>query len=78
MFDIDTKSIFYKSMGLLALSKTLSIASPFFLKITVNALAEASKMDFNLACLGILGFGATRILSSVFHEIRMNNIAKII
>ena len=41
IFDAETKKIFYKSMILLTLSKTLTIASPFFLKITVNALAEA-------------------------------------
>lgn len=65
-------------MILLTLSKSLSIASPYFLKITVNALAEASKMDFNLAVLGILGFGASRLFSSVFQEIRMNQIAQVI
>jgi hypothetical protein len=53
-------------MVLLTLSKSLAIASPFFLKMTVNALAEASKMDFNLAAMGILAFGAARIFSSVF------------
>lgn len=65
-------------MALLTLSKSLAIASPFFLKITVNALAEVSKLDLNLAFLGILGFGATRIFSSVFHEMRMNRINEII
>ena len=74
IFDVDTKKILYKSMALLALSKSLAIASPYFLKITVNALAEASKMDFNLAVLGILGFGATRLFSTLFHELRMNQI----
>ena len=62
----ETKKIFYKSMILLAASKCLAIASPFFLKVTVNALAEVSKLDMNMAMLGILGFGAARIFSSVF------------
>ena len=39
VFDKDTKPILYKSMVLLTLSKSLAIASPFFLKTTVNALA---------------------------------------
>ena len=65
-------------MFLLTLSKSLAIASPFFLKITVNALAEASKMDLNLAILGIIGFAATRIFSTLFHEMRMINITEII
>lgn len=72
IFDEETKPIFYKSMVLLALSKSLAIASPFFLKITVNALAEASKMDFQLAALGILAFGGARLFSTVFQELRMN------
>ncbi len=41
-------------------------------------MAEASKVDFNLACMGILAFGGARILSSVFNEIRMNQIAEVI
>ena len=65
-------------MALLTISKSLAIASPYFLKITVNALAEASKMDLNLAIMGILGFGATRLFSTVFHEIRMNQITEVI
>ena len=65
-------------MVLLTLSKSLAIASPFFIKIAVDALAEISKLDMNMALLGILGFGASRILSSVFQEIRMNKITEII
>lgn len=60
------------------LSKSLAVASPFFIKIAVNALAEASKMDFSLACMAIVGFGVTRIMSSVFQELRMNQISEII
>lgn len=53
-------------MVLLALSKSLAIASPFFLKYTVNAISMGANMDLNMACLGILGFGAARIFSSIF------------
>ncbi len=66
IFNQETKKIFYKSMIFLAASKCLAISSPFFMKVTVNALAEASKLDMNLAMLGILGFGAARILSTIF------------
>ena len=65
-------------MVLLMLSKSLAVASPFFINIAVNALAEASKMDFSLACMAIVGFGVTRIMSSVFQELRMNQISEII
>jgi hypothetical protein len=46
IFDEETKPLLYKSMILLTLSKSLAIASPFFLKTTVNALAIASQVDF--------------------------------
>lgn len=42
IFEQDTKALLYKSTALLVLSKSLAIASPFFLKVTVNALAIAS------------------------------------
>jgi len=61
-------------MLFLVFSKALTIASPFCLKIAVNALAEVSKLDINLAFLSIGAFGLARILSSVFNEIRMNSI----
>ena len=66
ILDHDTKKIFYKSMIFLTLSKSLAIASPFFIKTAVNALAEASKLDLNLAMMSILAFGSARLLSSIF------------
>jgi hypothetical protein len=65
-------------MVLLTLSKSLAIASPFFIKIAVDALAEISILYMNMSLLGILGFGASRILSCVFQELRMNKITEII
>ncbi len=53
-------------MIFLTLSKSLAIASPFFIKTAVDALAEASKLDLNIAIMSILAFGGARILSSVF------------
>ncbi|CDW83458.1 metal abc transporter permease [Stylonychia lemnae] len=78
IFNKEAKSILYKSTLLLALSKSLAIASPFFLKYTVNAISLGAQMDINMACLGIIGFGTARILSTVFQEIRMKQIADII
>ena len=66
LFDDKTKKIFYKSMFLLFISKGLSIAHPFCLKVTVNALADVSKLDINLACLGLVAFAATRVFSILF------------
>eukprot|EP00347_Sterkiella_histriomuscorum_P008473 403344961 len=78
IFTQEAKTILYKSMFLLTLSKSLAIASPFFLKYTVNAISLGAQMDLNVACLGILGFGAARIFSSVFQEMRMKQITDII
>ena len=41
IFNEENKKVMYGSTFLLALSKVLAIASPFFLKISVNAIAEA-------------------------------------
>eukprot|EP00347_Sterkiella_histriomuscorum_P015496 403356809 len=74
----ETKPILYKSTALLALSKILAIGSPFFLKSAVNAISDISKMDINLAMLSIVGFGASRFLSTLLQEIRMNQVTQII
>ena len=55
----------------LTVSKTLALSSPFFIKYTVDALALGAAIDFNTACLYIMLFGCTRILSQVLQEIRM-------
>ena len=78
IFNEETKNIFYKSMILLVISKSLAIANPFFLKIAVNAISEASKMDINLALLSLFGFGFTKFLSTTFHELRLNQIVELI
>lgn len=66
------KRLFYKSMLFLLISKSLSVYSPFCLKIVVNALSMPIPIDFTTACLGILGFGVIRMLGTVFNEFRMN------
>jgi hypothetical protein len=66
VFNPETKKIFYKSMGLLVISKLLTLSHPFCLKITVNALTETSKIDINIACLGLVAFALTRIFTILF------------
>ena len=77
IFDEQNMKIFKKTMLLLLLSKTLTLCSPFCLKIAVNALADVHHVNFSLACLGIGAFGLTRIFSTLFQELRMNQIQEI-
>lgn len=44
----------------------------------MNALADVAHIDLTLACLSIGAFGAARVLSGIFAEIRMNKITEII
>jgi hypothetical protein len=53
-------------MGLLVISKLLTLSHPFCLKIAVNALTDPLKMDINLACLGLVAFALTRIFTILF------------
>ena len=73
IFTPDVKSILVKSMVLLALSKSLTIASPFFLKIAVNALgAPGADFSIQLALGGIFAYGGSRFISTLISELRMN------
>lgn len=70
------KNIFYGSIGLLIASKLMAVASPYCLKIAVNALSGTS-INYSLATWSILGFGGARIMSSCLNELRMSMIVKI-
>jgi hypothetical protein len=62
-------------MVLLALSKSLTIASPFFLKIAVNALGTpGADLPMQIALGGIFAYGSSRFISTLISEIRMNQI----
>jgi hypothetical protein len=62
-------------MLLIAASKSLSIASPWFLKSVVDNMALGACLNWNLVMIGIGGFAATRILSTVIGEYRMFQIS---
>ena len=70
------KKIFYGSMGFLLASKLAAVASPYFLKVAVNALTGA-QFNYSLAWWSIVGFGGARILSTCFNEARMSMIVNI-
>ena len=65
-------------MLLVVASKGLAIASPWFLKAVVDGMALASAVDLKMAFMGVGAFGATRMLSTFFHEWRMWKVNQII
>ena len=68
------KSLFWKTMTLLLLSKSLTIVSPYFLKLAVNALSIGESVNLMGAFMAIGAFGAARTLSTVLGELRMNQV----
>ena len=71
MVDSDMKKIFWKSMALIVLSKSLAIASPWFLKGIVDSMTVANQLSFGSACLGIAAFSGSRFLGEVTNNFRM-------
>lgn len=71
MVDSDMKKTFWKSMGLIFLSKGLAIASPWFLKGVVDSMTVASQLSFGTASLGIVAFIGSRLLGETLHNYRM-------
>lgn len=70
------KKVFYLAMGCMLLSKGLALTAPYCLKIGVNALAPGA-INYNLAIMSVAGFGLCRAFSSIFHELRMSLVVKI-
>jgi len=73
-----TKNLFYKTMGMILVSKTLAIASPWFLKGVVDTMALGTAVNLNVAFLGIGAFGLSRLVSTLIQEERMYQVTKII
>ena len=73
-----TRSLFWKTSAMIVLSKTMAIASPWFLKAVVDGMALGTQVDLKMACLGIGAFGLTRLLSTLVQEERMYKISQII
>lgn len=71
------RTLFWLAMTSMVLSKGLALGAPYCLKIAVNALAQAQAMNLHLAFTGVIGFGLCRAFSSVFHEVRMSLVVKI-
>ena len=72
------RKMFYLAMGSMVLSKSLALGAPYCLKVAVNAIANAELFNYQTAMMGVMGFGIWRAFSSIFHEVRMSLIIKII
>jgi hypothetical protein len=69
--DPTTKRLFYNSMFLVFASKSLAIASPWFLKAVVDSMALGTNVNLTTAFYGIGAFGAARFASTMLGEWRM-------
>lgn len=70
----ESKRVFWIAMTAMVASKLLAVASPYFLKVAVNALAGQT-INMQMAYYGIAGFGLARAFSSILNESRNNLMA---
>lgn len=75
MVDDDMKRIFRNSCFLIAASKGLIIASPWFLKGVIDIMTAGGALNLTHMMLGIGAFGLSRLLSTASQEYRMIMIA---
>lgn len=78
MVDDDMRRIFRNSCLLIALSKGLAIASPWFLKGVIDTMSSGGTLTLMPLLYGIGAFGLTRLLSTSTQEYRMVMIADFI
>ena len=79
MLDDDMKKLLRNSCFLIAASKGLAIASPWFAKMVIDMMSVgAATLNFNHLCLAIGASGITRLLSTISQEYRMIMVADFI
>jgi len=78
MMDDDMKRIFRNSCFLIAASKGLAIASPWFLKSVIDLMSMGGPLELSTLCLFIGGSGLARLLSTTSQEVRMILVADFI
>ena len=65
MMDNDMRRLMYTSSALIAVSKGLAIASPWFLKGVVDMMSLGGPLTFGGLAFGICGFSIARLGSTV-------------
>ena len=78
MLDDDMRRLFRSSCILIAASKGLAIASPWFLKGVIDTMSAGGTLALAPLVYGIGAFGITRFLSSASQEYRMVLVADFI
>lgn len=71
MIDDDMKKILRNSCILIAASKGLAVASPWFLKGVIDAMSIGGTLNLSHIWFGIGAFGLTKLLSTATQEYRM-------
>ena len=78
MVDDDMRRILRNSCILIAVSKGLAVASPWFLKGVVDTMSGGGTLTLAPLMLGIGAFGLTRLMSTATQEFRMVMVADFI
>ena len=78
MMDDDMRRLLYTSSVLIAFSKGLAIASPWFLKGVVDMMSLGGPITFGGLAMGITGFAVTRLFATISQEARMIMVADFI
>lgn len=78
MMDNDMRRLMYTSSALIAVSKGLAIASPWFLKGVVDMMSLGGPLTFGGLAFGICGFSIARLGSTVSQEYRSIMVADFI
>ena len=78
MLDDDMRRLFRNSCILIAASKGLAIASPWFLKGVVDTMSAGGTLTLSPLMFSIGAFGLTRFLSTASQEYRMILVAEFI
>ena len=66
IFAPESMHLVYKSTAFLLVAKSLTIASPYLLKVVVDLMAAPGTMNYNMVVASIVAVGATRFVSSIF------------
>ena len=66
IFAPETMHLVYKSTAMLLVAKSLTIASPYLLKVVVDLMTAPGVMNYNMVVASIVAVGATRFVSSIF------------
>ena len=71
MLDDDMRRLFRNSCFLIAASKGLAMASPWFLKGVIDTMTAGGTLALTPLLVGVGAYGFTRLMSTASQEYRM-------